>query len=110
MDTTTIDGFFDELEKISGIGGIGRKILNRMANMGGRGETIGLGILALPSIDNMIAKTRASAAGYKHPSEHTLNKFRMVKEKYHDAIETGGLGLLAAPYVAKRITTGHWGH
>ena len=113
MDTTIINSLFDELEKIAFKT---RNLFNKrnplksMANMGGRGEVIGLAILAAPSMDNMIAKIRARAAGYKHPNDHTLNKFRMLKEKYHDAAEVGGLSILAAPYIAKRLLTGKWGH
>jgi len=109
--TPRLSALFDELEKISGVKSFGMNLAKKISGLGGRNEVLGLGLLAAPSADNMIAKVRARRAGVKGPiSEHKLDKFRMIKEKYHDAAEVIGLGMLAAPYVGKRIHTGKWGH
>lgn len=71
-------------------------------------EVAGLGALAAPAVDNMVAKLRARRAGEKNLEGHELDKYRLIKEKYHDPIEVGGLGVLAAPYIHKRLTTGKW--
>lgn len=99
-----LESFFDELEKI---GGVGQRIAQSMANLGGRNEVAGLGVLAAPSIDDMIARVRARRAGAGHED---LEKYRLIKEKYHAPFEVAGLGMLAAPYVGKRLATGKWGH
>jgi len=114
MDRQTVGAFFSELEKISSAGskvGLGKRVVNRMANLGGLNEVAGLGVLAAPSADNMQAKYRARKAGHgEHADEKTLDKYRLIKEKYHDPVEVGGLGMLAAPYIGKRLSTGKWGH
>lgn len=103
------ESFFDELDKIGGFLGRTKSLATRALKGLVRAEdpieVAGLGVLALPAIDNMIAKRRARAAGSKD-----VEKFRMVKSRFHDAADVGGLGILAAPLVAKRITTGKWGH
>lgn len=88
------------LRKVAGLA-------ERMARLGGRNEVAGLGVLAAPSVDDVIARIRARRAGAE---EGELDKFRMLKEKYHGPIEIAGLGMLAAPYIGKRLTTGQWGH
>jgi hypothetical protein len=123
MNPVTLSALTDELEKISfrmprmgafssGLSKV-KNVLTRFSHAGPQVEVAGLAILAAPSIDNMVAKRRAFKAGvgrHGHVPEAKLNKFRMIKEKHHDAIETAGLGLLAAPYIAGRIGTGKWPH
>lgn len=75
-------------------------------------EVAGLASLAAAPVDNMVARHRAIRAGLgdgdNHVSEHDMDKYRVIKERHHDAIEAGGLGVLAAPLIAKRLHTGSW--
>jgi hypothetical protein len=78
-------------------------------------EVAGLGVLAAPSVDNMIAKHRARKAGLVdeagHPTEQGVESKRLIKERFHDAIEAGGLGALAIPSIGHRLHSGKWmGH
>jgi len=133
---TTLAAFLDEFEKIARMMQWGEHIahglqpgavvkapgiLESAASLG-RGamkglhsledpiEVGGLGILAAPSLDNMIARRRARKAGladeHGEVSEANLDRYRLIKGKYHDPIEAGGLGLLAAPIIAKRLHGG----
>lgn len=78
-----------------------------LARLGGRNEVAGLGVLAAPSVDDMVARVRAHRAGAGHEK---LDDYRLIKEKYHAPFEVAGLGMLAAPYIGKRLSTGSWGH
>lgn len=113
--------FFDELEKISSAVPTG--IISKLKSGGSAAlkaihhaedpiEVAGLGALAAPNIDNMIARRRALKAGlgdtHGHVSDESMDKYRVIKEKYHDPIEAGGLGVLAAPLIAKRLHQGKW--
>lgn len=75
-------------------------------------EVAGLGYLAAPNLDNMQAKFRARRAGAVdasgHIPEEEIEKRRFIKERFHDPVEATGLGILAAPLVAKRALTGSW--
>lgn len=68
-------------------------------------EVGGLAALAAPNVDNMIARHRAAKAG-----DTDVDKYRLIKERFHDPLEAGGLGVLAAPLVAGRLHSGRWGH
>lgn len=62
-------------------------------------EIGGLGVLAVPSLDKLQAKARASFAGDR--SEHAVEKRQLMGEGGHAALEVGGLGMLAGPALAK---------
>jgi hypothetical protein len=134
MRLATVTGFMDELEKIGwsfgnllrggahaaesaahtpALTGV-KGALSRFSHMEAPVEVAGLGALAVPSIDNMVAKMRARRSGMVdasgHPTEEGIESKRLIKEKWHDPIEAGGLGLLAAPYLAGRVAHGKWGH
>jgi len=110
MDEHVLSGLFDELEKISGVLGAAGAFLHKMEDPI---EVGGLGILAAPSVDNMVAKWRARRAGlvdpHGKPTEEGIESKRLIKEKWHDPIEAGGLGLLAAPIVGKWVGRNHLG-
>lgn len=101
----------DELVKIALAGRLG-KALDVISHAEGPIEVGGLGILAAPSLDNMQARFRARRAGlvdeHGEPTHAGMESKRLISEKYHDPIEAGGLGILASPYLAKRIHTGRW--
>lgn len=78
------------------------EFLNILKEADGRVELAGLGILAAPSLDNMQAKLRAGKGG-------NVEGKRLIKSKYHDAFEAGGLGVLAAPYIKSKLTGHGWG-
>lgn len=96
--------FFDELEKIGGALG---RVSKAMANLGGRNEVAGLTVLALPSLDDMQARARIKKGQL---TEHNIERNRLIKSRFHAPLEVTGLGMLAAPYVGKRLSTGSWGH
>ena len=116
--------FFDELTKIAFLGelghdigvagkelvGLGGKALSAMHRYEDPIEVGGLGLLAAPNIDNMIARHRARSAGlageHGHVPDEAVDKYRLIKEKYHDPLEAGGLGILAAPLIAKGLMHG----
>lgn len=111
MNAIEQSAFFDELIKMASFGGLAKSFLKKVHGAGEPIEVAGLAVLAAPAIDNMIAKRRARNAGFTgHLTDKTLNKFRVLKESTHDAIESGGLGLLAAPYISGRIVNKRWGH
>ena len=62
-------------------------------------EVAGLGVLALPGLDTLQAKARARLAGDR--SEHGAEKRQLMGEGAHAALDVGGLGMLAAPALAK---------
>jgi hypothetical protein len=64
-------------------------------------ELAGLGILALPSLDNLQARARAHFAKDKAP--HAVERRQFLGEPAHDIMEVGGLGVLAAPYAKKML-------
>ncbi len=105
MNVNVICGLFDELEKI---GGVGKNVAKYLANLSGRNEVLGLGVLAAPSVDDMVARLRARRAGSTNHDD--LEKYRLIKDKYHAPFEVAGLGMLAAPYVGKRLVSGKWSH
>jgi hypothetical protein len=100
-----------ELTKLAASGVLG-KALNTVAHAEGPIEVGGLLGLASPNVDNMVAKYRARKSGLVdasgRPTEEGIESKRLIPERLHDAIEAGGLGLLAAPYAAKRLHTGSW--
>lgn len=63
-----------------------------------KNEIAGLGVLAVPALDTLQAKTRARFAGDR--SEHGAERRQLMGEGGHAALEVGGLGLLAAPAMA----------
>jgi hypothetical protein len=102
----------DEIAKIAGVFS---KVpgLQTLAKLENPIEVGGLGILAAPNIDNMIAKHRARRAlglarGAEVPEE-AIEQKRLIKERFHDPVEVGGLGILAAPLIAHRLHSGGWG-
>jgi hypothetical protein len=62
-------------------------------------EVAGLGVLAVPGLDTLQSKLRARLAGDK--SEHGAEKRQLLGEGAHAALDVGGLGMLAAPALAK---------
>lgn len=95
----------DEITKIAGV-------LQTLAKWENPIEVGGLGVLAAPNIDNMIARHRARealglASGEEVPEE-AIEQKRLIKERFHDPIEAGGLGILAAPLIAHRLHSGSW--
>lgn len=78
------------------------EFLNIIKEADGRIELAGLGVLAAPSLDNMQAKLRAGKGG-------DVESKRLIKSKYHDAFEAGGLGVLAAPYIKSKLQGKGWG-
>jgi hypothetical protein len=118
MDPITKAALFDELQKIAA-GPVAeyvekmapRGIVSRASGMLHRltdpVEVGGLGVLAAPSVDNMIAKHRARKAGLVdemgRPTEEGVESKRLIKEKWHDPIEAGGLGLLALPSIGSMV-------
>ena len=100
------------LDKAKALGG---KALHTLHKYEDPIEVAGLGVLAAPGIDSMVARHRALKAGLGdgdgHVSEHDTDKYRLIKERFHDPVDVGGLGVLTAPLVAKRLVTGSWtGH
>lgn len=117
MNGRMIHAFRAELEALTKAGSVadslktyGHKALEGLHAAENPIEVGGLGLLAMPNVDNMIAKHRAAKAGLDPHDEHAVEKYRMIKEKYHDPIEAGGLGILAAPILAGRLAHGNWGH
>lgn len=104
-----VGAFLGEFEKLAMNPGV-KKVLSGITHMTEPLEVAGLGVLAAPSVDNMIARRRATRAGIKSPTSADLDKYRLIKDKYHDAAEAGGLGVLAAPIVSGRLLHGKWGH
>lgn len=86
-----------------------REELEAIKEANGAVEVAGLGLLAAPAVDNMVAKFRARRAGANAKDDHAVDKFRVIKERFHDPVELGGLGVLAAPYIHHRLTKGTWG-
>jgi hypothetical protein len=74
-------------------------------------EVGGLGVLAAPSVDNMVARYRArkelGLGSADHVPDEAIEKKRLIKERYHDAIEAGGLGALALPSIGHMVSHGH---
>lgn len=104
-----VEAFLSEFEKLALNPGV-KRVLSGIHHMAEPLDVAGLGVLAAPSVDNMIAKRRAARAGIKSPTSEDLDKYRLIKDKYHDAMEVGGLGVLAAPVVSGRLLHGKWGH
>jgi len=67
-------------------------------------ELIGLGTIAAGPASDMLARHRARKAG-KDPStmsEHSLDKYQVLKHEHHAPADLAGLGILAAPYASNR--------
>lgn len=62
-------------------------------------ELAGLGALAVPGVDSLQARFRAGAGASK---EEVAQK-RLMSGDVHSAVDVGGLGVLAAPIVAKKL-------
>lgn len=105
-------GFGNKIEKTSGVMDTVRRAGGHLSSYAHPIEVAGLGALAAPSVDNMIAKHRARKAGLVdaagHPTEQGVEGKRFIKERYHDAIEAGGLGALALPSIGHRLHSGSW--
>lgn len=70
-------------------------------------EVAGLGVLGGIGADRLQAHARAGAGAPEEAIEHK----QLMGETGHAAADTLGLGILAAPLVAKRAITGKWtGH
>lgn len=67
-------------------------------------EVGGLGVLGAIGADRLQAHARAGAGA----GEHEIEKKQLLGESGHAALDTAGLGILAAPLVAKRLVTGKW--
>jgi glucan phosphorylase len=122
MENVITRAFIDEITKIASANpGVLSRAMGKLRSAGssiGKGlhkyedhiEVGGLGVLAAPGIDSMVARHRANKAGladaHGHISEENIDKFRLIKEKYHAPVDVGGLGVLAAPSLAK-IVGGH---
>jgi len=96
-----ISSFSDELEKMSGVSQIAKRLAKRVYEAENPLEVAGLGMLAAPAIDEIQAKLRS-----KTPKEQ--HKKRFLPESLDAPIEAGGLGILAAPIIASRIHHGSW--
>lgn len=107
------EAFLSELSKIASVpplpGNPSRftKLLHHTSHLEDPIEVAGLAALAAPAIDNLQARHRARKAGLAdadgHVSEHDMDKFRGMSEGAHEAIDVGGLGVLAAPSLSKMI-------
>lgn len=62
-------------------------------------EMAGLGALAVPGLDSIQARLRAGRGA----SEHQQAQKRLFGETTHAGVDVGGLGVLAAPIVAKKL-------
>jgi len=70
-------------------------------------EVGGLGVLGAIGADRLQAHARAGVGAPEEAIEHK----QLLGESGHAALDTAGLGILAAPLVAKRAITGKWaGH
>lgn len=115
MNPITEAAFLDELEKIAavpGSPGLLRRAGGWLSTAAHPIEVAGLGALAAPSADNMLAKHRARKAGLVdeagRPTEEGIESKRLIKEKWHDPIEVAGLASLALPSIGHRIHSGQW--
>jgi hypothetical protein len=101
LNNITWTAFHDELTKIAGLAHALAEPLSHPIEVGG------LGVLALPSIDNMVARHRArkelGLASGEHVPEEAIEKKRFIKERFHDPIEAGGLGALALPSIGHML-------
>jgi hypothetical protein len=93
--------FFDELEMLASNGTLGPLVKQAASGLERAAELGGLGILAVPQIDTMIARHRATKAGISNPTSHDIEKRRLIKEKWHAPVDVAGLATLAAPYLRK---------
>lgn len=64
-----------------------------------KNEIAGLGVLAVPGLDTLQASVRARLAGDK--GHDAVEKRHLLGEGAHAALDVGGLGMLAAPAIAK---------
>lgn len=84
---------------LSSVGGGLRRFGNQLHKHEDAIELAGLGALAVPGLDTMQAHVRAGPGA----SEHQIAKKRLLGEKTHAGADVGGLGVLAAPIVAKKL-------
>lgn len=89
------------------MGGALQRIGQHLHDKEGLHEVLGLGTLAVPGLDTIQAHTRAALSGEKGPK--AVEKRRMLSEPVHSALDVGGLGYLAAPTLAKKLTGHGWG-
>ena len=93
MNPYMFSAFRDELVKIS----------ENVTRLGAAGELLGLGAIAAPVVDNMVARHRARAHGEAdregHVSDKAMSKYKLIGHGMGDAMDVGGLGVLAAPYI-----------
>ena len=68
-------------------------------------EIGGLGVLAVPGIDHLQARARASLAGDDSPD--AIEHRQLMGEGAHTALDVGGLGILAAPEIKKLMAMKH---
>ena len=95
MNAVMMKAFTDELQKLGGIGESLRRLGQDSAMH--KTELAGLGILAVPSVDEAQAHVRAAIAGKKGPEEVEKRTFLPAAAK--PISELAGLGTLAAPSI-----------
>lgn len=82
-------------------------LLGRLASSTGthKAELAGLGVLAVPALDEAQAHARAGLAGDYNKAG--VKKRTLLPHAAHSAAELGGLGILAAPSAAALLGHGH---
>jgi UDP-N-acetylmuramyl pentapeptide synthase len=107
MKSTYLKAFSDELEKISAASGAFGKAMKSLHKWEDPIEVAGLGVLGGIGADRIQAHVRAG----KGASDHEIEKKQLLGETGHAIADTAGLGILAAPLIAKRLHSGSWvGH
>lgn len=114
MNYVVLQGFSDELQKIANAatnaiahppgGGVLKRIAGHLHKYEDPYEVGGLGVLGGIGLDRLQAHARAGRGA----SEHDIEKKQLLGETGHAAADTVGLGILAAPLLAKRHITGKW--
>lgn len=112
MHPINLNAFADELQHIKAAGVL-QRVMGGVAHPTGHlGAELydvgGLGILAAPVADKLQAMARARLAGEK--GEDAVHKRQLLSEPAGEAMELGGLGVLAVPgigHIAKTLGGRH---
>lgn len=99
LDPITIHAFKEELSEIQKTGSIG-SVLKQLGGeaAGHKAELAGLGVLAVPSIDEAQAHARAALSG--DYNKNGVEKRTILPRAMKPASEIAGLGILAGPSAA----------